>query len=297
MQRSVAAARAGQKRSLQKPNSPPATQGGEKVAMMGLMDGKTGLIYGVRNSYSIAWGCAQSLAREGATFALTYFGEREEKDVRKLAATLPEGAVTLIEPCDLTQTDQIVALHEKIAASVGRLDFMIHAVAYARGLDGRFVDVSYEDFEVSLRSSTYTLVAAVKAAEPLMAAGGACVTLTYLGGEKVIPNYNTAGISKAALESCVRYLAADLGPSGIRVNAISAGPVKTLSAKGIAGFSKMYKGVAEVAPLRKATDPAEVGDAAAFLLSPLARAITGTILFVDSGYHILGYSSSALTEE
>ncbi len=262
---------------------------------MALLDGKKGIIYGVRNSYSIGWGCAQSAAREGAKFALTYFGEREEKDVRKLAATLPEGTVPLIAPCDLTKPEQVEALHAKVAETFGTIDFMVHAVAFAKGLTGRFVDTVYEDFEVSLRSSTYTFVAAVKAAEPLMTDGGACVTLSYIGGEKVIPNYNSAGISKAALESAVRYMANDLGPQKIRVNAISAGPVKTLSAKGIANFSAMYKQVGQVAPLRKATDPDEVGDACAFLLSPLARAITGTTLFVDSGYHILGFSNPDLT--
>lgn len=265
------------------------------IERMGLLDGKKGLIYGVRNSYSIAWGCAKSLAREGATFALTYFGEREEKDVRKLAATLPEGTVTLIHPCDLTKPEEVAALHEKLAP-LGSLDFVVHAVAFAKGLQGRFVDVSYEDFEISLRSSTYTLVAAAKAAEQFMTAGGSIVTLTYIGGERVIPNYNTAGITKAALESCVRYLANDLGPQNIRVNAISAGPVKTLSAKGIANFGAMYKGVAAVAPLRKATDPDEVGDTCAFLVSNLARALTGDIIYVDSGYHILGYTSPTLAE-
>jgi len=262
---------------------------------MGLLDGKKGLIYGVRNKYSIAWGCAQSAAREGATFALTYFGEREESDVRKLAATLPEGTVTMIEPCDLTDPDQVAALHEKLAP-LGQIDFMVHAVAYARGLEGRLVDLSYPDWEISLRSSSYTLVSAVKAIEPLMSAGGSVVTLTYIGGERVIPNYNTAGITKAALESIVRYLANDLGPQKIRVNAISAGPVKTLSAKGILGFSKMYKGVERVAPLRKATDPDEVGDVCAFLASDLARAMTGDVVYVDSGYHILGYSEPTLAE-
>ena len=263
---------------------------------MGLLDGKKGIIYGVRNAYSIGWGCALSAAREGAQFALTYFGEREEKDVRKLAATLPEGSVPLIAPCDLTKPDEVAALHNQVAEVFGTIDFMVHAVAFAKGLSGRFVDNTYEEFEISLRSSTYTFVAAVKAAEPLMPYGGACVTLTYLGGEKVIPNYNSAGISKAALESAVRYMANDLGPQKIRINAISAGPVKTLSAKGIANFSAMYKQVGAVAPLRKATDPGEVGDACAFLLSPLARAITGTTLFVDSGYHILGFSNADLID-
>jgi enoyl-[acyl-carrier protein] reductase I len=262
--------------------------GPKETFPMGLLDGKKGLIYGVRNAWSAGWGCAQSLAREGATFAMAYLGEREESGVKKLAATLPDGAVPLIEPCNLLVPDDIAALHEKLASTMGQLDFVIHSVAYARGLDGRLVDVSGEDFDISLSSSTYTLIAAARAAEPLMTNGGSIVTLSYLGGERVVPHYNTAGIAKAALESTVRYLANDLGPGKIRVNAISAGPMKTLSAKGIAGFSKMQKLVAESSPLRHGTEIAEVGDTCAFFVSDWSRGTTGAVLYVDSGYSILG---------
>ncbi len=255
---------------------------------MGLLDGKKGLIYGVRNERSIAWGCAQSLAREGATLALTYLGEREEKDVRKLAPLLGEGAVPVIAPCDLTKPDQVAALHETLQSEWGKLDFVVHAVAFAKGLSGRYVDVSAEDFDISLNVSAYTLVTAAKAAEPLMASGGSIVTLTYLGGVRVIPNYNTAGISKAALDASVKYLASDLGPGKIRVNAISAGPTMTLSARGITGFKDMYKFSAEVSPLRHATTIDEIGDACAFLVSDWSRGVTGDTLYVDSGYHVVG---------
>lgn len=256
---------------------------------MGLLDGKRGLIYGVRNEYSIAWGCVKSLVREGATLTFSVFSEREAKDAQKLAEKLPAGSVQSIEICNLTVPEEVAALHEKLAANVGALDFVIHAVAYARGLEGRFVDVSYADFEISLQSSAYTLVAAAKAAEPLLVEGGSIVTLTYLGGERVIPNYNTAGIAKATLESCVRYIANDLGPGkGIRVNAISAGPVMTLSARGITGFRDMFKFSGESSPLRHSTTIDEVGDTCAFLCSSLSRGMTGGVLFVDSGYNILG---------
>lgn len=256
---------------------------------MGLLDGKKGLIYGVRNERSIAWGCAQSLAREGAQLALTFLGEREERDIRKLAPTLPGDPVKLIAPCDLTKQEQVDALHEQLRDTFGTLDFVVHSVAFAKGLSGRYVDVSYEDWEISLRTSTYTLVTAAKAAEPLMAdSGGAIVTLTYIGGERVIPNYNAAGIAKSALESSVRYLAHDLGPKQIRVNAISAGATMTLSARGISRFTDMYRFHAETAPLRRATTIDEVGDACAFLVSHWSRGMTGDIIYVDTGYHILG---------
>ena len=254
-----------------------------------LLEGKKGLIYGVRNERSIGWGCAKSLAREGATFALTFFGEREEKDVNKLAPTLGEGVVTLTQQCDLTNPEQVAALHERLGAEMGGLDFVVHSVAFAKGLSGRHVDNTSEDYLVSINSSAFTLVAAAKAAEPLMTNGGALVTITFIGGDRVVPNYNTAGIAKAALESSVRYLANDLGPSNIRVNAVSAGPVQTLSARGISGFGDMYRVHREVAPLRHNTTPDEVGDTCAFLVSNLSRGITGETIFVDSGYHVLGF--------
>jgi enoyl-[acyl-carrier protein] reductase I len=256
---------------------------------MGFLEGKKGLIYGVRNQRSIAWGCAQSLAREGAELALTFLGEREEQDVRKLSPELGD-AVKLIQGCDLTQPDQVEALHTAIKESLGQLDFVIHAVAFAKkdDLSNPFVQTSADGFALAMNVSAYTLVAAARAAEPLMTEGGSILTLTYLGADRVIPNYNVMGVAKAALESSVRYLASELGPKKIRVNAISAGPVMTLSARGIAGFTGLYKSIADVAPLRKATDIDEVGDTAAFLCSNLSRGITGETLFVDSGYHIVG---------
>lgn len=255
---------------------------------MGVLDGKKGLIYGVRNEWSLGWGCAKSLAREGATFAMTYFSEREETKVRNLAAGLGDGVVPLIAPCDLLNPEQVADLHTQVESTLGKLDFVIHAVAFAKGLEGRTVDVSAADFDISLQSSTYTLMAAAKAAEPLMTDGGSIVTLTYLGGPKVVPNYNTAGIAKAALESTVRYLAYDLGSKQIRVNAVSAGPIKTLSALGIKGFKDIVRSISNAAPLKRATTIDEVGDASAFFVSDWSRGTTGDVLYVDSGYHIMG---------
>jgi len=263
-----------------------------------LLEGKKGLIYGVRNDRSIGWGCAKSLAREGAQLAFSVFGDREEKDMNKLAPSLPENAVKLIAQCDLNRDDQIAALQERVAEVFdGTLDFVIHSVAFAKGLSGRYVDVSADDWLISLQSSAYTLVTAARAAEPLMTEGGSITTLTYIGGERVIPNYNSAGIGKAALESSVRYLAADLGPKNIRVNALSAGPTMTLSARGISGFGDMYKQHAQISPLRHSTTPDEVGDACAFLTSHWARGITGEVIYVDSGYHILGFPTLPTASE
>ena len=257
---------------------------------MGILDGKQGLIYGVRNERSLCWGCAQSLAREGARLALTFLGEREEKDVRKLAPTLPGGDRSVLQGCDLTDDAQVAALHETLTREFGRLDFVIHGAAFANkdDLSGRFVDTSRAGFAQALDVSAYTLTVAAKAAEPLMAAGGSILTLTYLGSERVVPNYNVMGVAKAALEASVRYLANDLGPQGVRVNAISAGPTMTLSARGITGFTDMYRESVNRAPLRKNTTPAEVGDTAAFLVSDWSRGITGEVLYVDNGLHILG---------
>jgi len=257
---------------------------------MGLLDGKRGIIYGVRNSKSLAWGCAQSLAREGAQLALTFLGEREEKDVRQLAPTLPGGGQVMIQGCDLTKDEQIAELHNLLTVEFGQLDFIIHAVAFAHREDlmGRYVDTSRNGYVQALDVSAYTLVAATKAAEALMTDGGSVITLSYLGSERVVPNYNVMGVAKAALEASVRYLANDLGPSKIRVNAISAGPTMTLSARGISGFSDMYKEASDKAPLRKNTTIDEVGDTAAFLVSDWSRGITGEVIYVDSGLHILG---------
>ena len=220
---------------------------------MGILDGKQGIIYGVRNERSLGWGCAASLAREGARLAYSVLSEREEKDVVKLAATLGEDAAAFVQLCDLTKDDDIDALHARVRAEMGRLDFVVHAAAFSPkdGISGRFLDVSRASFQTAVEASVYSFLAAAKAAEPLMTGGGSLLTLTYLGAERVIPNYNTMGAAKAALEASVRYLASDLGPSGIRVNAISAGPTMTLSARGIAGFSEMHREARETAPLRK----------------------------------------------
>ena len=257
---------------------------------MGLLEGRQGIIYGVRNERSLGWGCAQSLAREGARLAFSVYSEREEKDVQKLVGSLPAGTDHRIERCDLTSDDDIAALHERLAAAFGRLDFLVHAVAFSpkEGVSGRFLDINRAGFQVAIDSSTYSFIAAAKAAEPLLNAGSSLITLTYLGAERVLPNYNTMGVAKAALESAVRYLASDLGPQGVRVNAISAGPTMTLAARGIAGFTEMHKESRERAPLRKNTTIDEVGDTCAFLVSDWARGITGETLYVDNGLHILG---------
>ena len=252
-----------------------------------LLSGKRGLVVGVANKRSLAWGIAQSAAREGARLALTYQGERLEENVRKLAAELDS---PVILPLDVTKDDELDALVPALQEQLGGLDFAVHAVAFAlrEELDGEFVQTSREGYRIAHDVSSYSLTALTRRVAPLMSGGGSILTLTYLGGERVVPNYNVMGIAKAALEMSVRYLASDLGPRGIRVNAISAGPVKTLASSGVHGISRMLEHHRTFAPLRRNTDQAEVGDAAAFLLSDLARGVTGEILYVDSGYHVLG---------
>lgn len=253
-----------------------------------LLEGKRGLVVGIANKRSLAWGIAQSVAREGARLAVTHQGERLERNVRKLAEELTD---PLILPCDVTNDDEMDALAEKIESEFGTLDFVIHAVAFAlrEELEGEFLQTSREGYRIAQDVSAYSLTALSQRMVPLMKEnGGSIVTLSYLGGERVVPNYNVMGVAKAALEMSVRYLAADLGPTGIRVNAISAGPVKTLAASGVSGISKMLEFHRTYAPLRRNTEQAEVGDTAAFLVSDMARGVTGEILYVDSGFHILG---------
>jgi enoyl-[acyl-carrier protein] reductase I len=252
-----------------------------------LLSGKRGLVVGVANKRSLAWGIAQSAAREGARLALTYQGERLEENVRKLATEL-ENPVIL--PLDVTKEEELDALGSTLSAELGGLDFAVHAVAFAlrEELDGEFLATSREGYRVAQDVSSYSLTALARRVTPLMTGGGSILTLTYLGGERVVPNYNVMGVAKAALEMSVRYLACDLGPRGIRVNAISAGPVKTIASSGVHGISRMLEHHRTYAPLRRNTDQAEVGDTAAFLLSDLARGITGEIIYVDSGYHVLG---------
>ena len=255
----------------------------------GPMTGQLGLIVGVANHRSLAWAIAKSVAAQGARVVLTYQG-RFEEHVKELAATLDPEALVL--PCDVQQDADIDAVFGRVRDVHGGLDFLVHGVAFAprEDLTGGFVQTSRDGFRLALDISAYSLVALARGALPLLQArgGGSILTLSFLGSDRVFPNYNVMGVAKAALESSVRYLASDLGPHNIRVNAISAGPVKTLAAAGIGGFSSILGVVREKAPLRRAIDPAEVGDAAAFLLGPGGRGITGEVLLVDAGYHVLG---------
>ncbi len=255
---------------------------------MGLLDGKTAIVYGIANHRSIAWGIAQALEREGARLALTYQGERIERFVRDLAAKLSSDPLVL--PCDVTDEAQVAEVYRQVGEAFGQLDILVHSVAFAerQDLEGRFVDTSRQGFLTALEVSAYSLVTVTRGALPLMANGGAVLTMTFAGSQRAFPSYNVMGVAKAALESAVRYLAADLGPAGVRVNAISAGPVNTLSARGISGFSTMTKTAAERAPLRRITTPDEVGDVAVFLASDFARGITGETLYVDSGLNSSG---------
>ncbi len=253
------------------------------------MRDKVALITGVANNRSIAWGIAQSMADAGARVVLTYQNERLVKNVQELAAQI--GAETL--PLDASEDAQIDALGADLSERYGVLDVLVHSMAFAHkeDLGGRFVDTTRAGFGTAMEISAYTLVALSRMAEPLMTRGGSILTLSYLGAERVIPNYNVMGVAKAALECCVRYLANDLGPKGIRVNAISAGPLNTLAARGISGFSSMVQKVRAVAPLRRNTELEDVGGAAVFLASDLGRGVTGETLYVDSGYHVLGMYS------
>ncbi|MBX5475935.1 MAG: enoyl-ACP reductase [Clostridia bacterium] len=257
------------------------------MSSQGPMAGKRGVVLGVANRHSIAWAITQSLHEAGAQVALTFESERVEDRVRKLAESL---AIPHVFPCDVTDDAQIAALFEELGRAFGTIDFLVHSIAYAprEALEGAYVDTSRDAFRIALDVSVYSLVALARAARPLMPSGGSIVTMSYYGAEKVMPNYNVMGVAKAALEASVRYLASDLGPSGIRVNAISAGPMNTLAARGISGFTGALKMHAEKSPLRRNTEGRELGDAAVFLLSDMGRGITGEVLYVDAGYHIMG---------
>ena len=251
--------------------------------------GRTGLIVGVANKRSIAWAIAQALSARGARLAVTYQGERLEENVRELSAALAD---PLVLPLDVTDDAQIAQVFDQVGSAFGGLDFLVHGAAFAprEELSAPFVQTSREGFRTSLDISAYSLIALARGAAPLMEArgGGSIVTLTYLGSERVFPNYNVMGVAKAALEASVRYLAADLGPKNIRVNAISAGPIKTLAASGISGFSGILQHYRDRAPLRRTVETAEVADAAVFLLGPAGRAVTAEVLMVDGGYHATG---------
>jgi enoyl-[acyl-carrier protein] reductase I len=255
-----------------------------------LFEGKTALVLGVANKRSIAWAIAARLAEGGATVAFTYQGDRIESNVRELAAQVDSPLVTA---CDVRSDEDVGrAFAEVSEAFGGGLDLLVHSVAYAAAedLEGRFTDTPRDRFWLALDVSAYSLVACSRAAEPLMEArgGGSIVTMTYLGGERAVPHYNVMGVAKSALDSSVKYLAWDLGPKNIRVNAISAGPVRTLAARSIAGFPTMEAIVEERAPLHRHIEAADVGAAAAYLLGDDARNITGTTLYVDGGYHAMG---------
>jgi len=253
-----------------------------------LLEGKTGIILGVANKRSIAWACAQALANAGMRLAFTYAGERLEGTVRKLAKDIPD---SLVLPCDVTVPEQIDDLFEQVNTEFGGLDTLVHAIAFARReeLQGDFYHTSKEGYMLAHEVSAYSLTACARRALPLMKGReGSIISMTYIGSERVIPNYNVMGIAKAALEASVRYLAADLGPRGIRVNAISAGPIRTLSASGVKDFNEMLDGIAERAPLRRNVTAQEVGDTCLFLAGPHSRGMTGSVLFVDAGYHIMG---------
>ena len=256
-----------------------------------LLQGKKGLIIGVANKHSIAWAIAQAAAREGAQLLFNYQNERLRENVQELVASMP-GASACV--CDVGDDGQIETLMKEAGQKLGRLDFLIHSVAFAprEELTGEFINTTRQGFATALDVSAYSLVAVTRAAVPLMTDGGSVVTLTYLGSERVVPHYNVMGVAKAALEATVRYLAHDLGPKNIRVNAVSAGPIKTLAARGVSGISKMVDHHREFAPLRRATEQGEVGDTALFLVSPLGRGITGEVIYVDGGYHILGSLAS-----
>ena len=254
---------------------------------MGLLEGKNALVFGVANDHSIAWGIAQALNAEGATVGFSSIESLIEKRVRPLATSIGS---TFVEPCDVQSDADIERVFARWGETSDRLDILVHALAFAKREDlaGGFVDTSRDGFALAMDVSAYSLVALARGARPYLKAGSSVLTLTYYGSEKVVANYNVMGVAKAALEASVRYLAADLGPEGIRVNAISAGPIRTLAAAGIAGFKRMYGAFDEVAPLRSNISIEDVGRTAVYLASDLSSAVTGEVIYVDGGFNIVG---------
>jgi enoyl-[acyl-carrier protein] reductase I len=255
---------------------------------MPLLAGKFGIVFGVANKHSIAWAIAQAWAREGAKLAFTYQGERVKEGVGELVDVF--GADTLILPCDVTKDEEIANVFEIVGEKFGKLHLMLHSVAFAPkdALEGEFINTSRKAFHVALNVSAYSLVALARAAAPLMTDGGSIVAMSYYGAEKVVPHYNVMGVAKAALEASTRYLAYDLGPKQIRVNCISAGPVNTLAARGISGFSEMLRHYKVHTPLKRNVLPEELGAMGVFLASDGSAAITGQTIYVDCGYQIMG---------
>jgi enoyl-[acyl-carrier protein] reductase I len=254
---------------------------------MGLLDGKTALIFGVANDHSIGWGIANALHEHGASVGFSSVESLVEKRVRPLAERIGS---TFVAPCDVRDDGQVRAVFDRWGTEVGRLDILVHALAFANraDLEGLFVDTSRDGFALAMDVSAYSLVALAREARPHLAPGSSILTLSYYGAEKVVPHYNVMGVAKAALEASVRYLAADLGPEGVRVNAISAGPVRTVAAHGIAGFKQMYGGFRDLAPLRSNITIEDVAGAAVWLASDLSRQVTGETVYVDGGFNILG---------
>jgi enoyl-[acyl-carrier protein] reductase I len=259
--------------------------------MSQLLRGKTALVLGVANKWSIAYAIGAAFVREGASLILTYQGERLKPTVEELGAEL---GASQIFPCDVTKPEELEALVDNLKQTAPVVNTVMHSIAFANreDLSHPFLETSRDGFLLAQEVSAYSLVAVCRALVPLMPDGGSVTTLTYLGSTRVVQNYNVMGVAKASLEACVRYLASDLGPKQVRVNAISAGPIKTTSARGIKDFSKVLAGVAASAPLRRNTDPAEVADTAVFLASDLGRGVTGNIVFVDSGFQIVGLGLS-----
>ena len=257
---------------------------------MGLLDGRRALIFGVANDHSIAWGIAKAFHEAGATVGFSSVESLIERRVRPLAESIGS---TFVEPCDIQSDEQIKAVMDKWHAAHGDIDILVHAVAYAKreDLDGQFVDTSRDGFALAMDVSAYSLVALAREARPYLHRGSSIMTLSYYGAEKVVTNYNVMGVAKAALEASVRYLANDLGPDGIRVNAISAGPIRTLSAGGIAGFRKLYGPFDQLAPLRSHITIEDCGRTATYLASDLSSAVTGEVIYVDGGFNILGVPS------
>jgi enoyl-[acyl-carrier protein] reductase I len=254
--------------------------------MSKLLEGKTAVIAGVANKWSLAFAIAESLAREGATIILTYLNEKQKETVESMAGSLP---ISKMFPCDVTKDDELAALTESLRGLGKPVDALVHSLAFANrdDLSGLFLDTQRDGFLLAQNVSAYSLVALSRAVAPLMTNGGSIMTLTYIGSTRVMPSYNVMGVAKASLEASMRYLARDLGPRKIRVNAISAGAVKTASARAVKDFSTMLDAVKERSPLRHTTEPGEVGDTAVFLASDLSRGVTGNIVFVDSGMQLL----------
>jgi len=253
-----------------------------------MLQNKKGIIFGVANKRSIAWACAQALHEAGAQLAFTYQGDRLKENVESLTSEAMPGSLLL--PCDVSNQAEVDEAFRRVGEEFGRLDFLIHSIAFAprEALAGEFLDTSREAFLTALEISTYSLPQLARAATPLMTDGGSIVSMSYYGAEKVVARYNVMGVAKAALESSTRYLAQDLGPRNIRINAISAGPIQTLSARGVSDFNFMLKHHAERSPLRRNVEPREVGDTAVFLCSSMSSGITGEVIYVDCGYNIMG---------